>query len=173
MPFLDKLLRTLSALLSCVSPSSPAPLAAAGVTCLWQKQPPCLLFLLGLLHLREVPLPLLGSLQQDTSSPSNVSSAHTFPFPPQAAVNIKISMCHKVRYVSLHFSSLWKSRRKQKRRKKQSRNKRGVSRWGLKRDRKSIRQCVWAPHRGLKITWDSCFLVFFLLPPTLSSETSH
>lgn len=109
---------------------------------------------------------LLGSLQQDTSSPSNISSAHMFPLPPQAAVNIKISMCHKVRYVSLHFSSLRKSRRKQKRKKKQSRNKRGVSRWELKRDRKSIRQCVWAPHQGLKITLRFLFFgfVFFYLP---------
>jgi len=54
-----------------------------------QKQPSQFVVSAVLLHLHHVSLPLCGSLQQDTSSPSTVSSLPTFPPPPQAEVNIE------------------------------------------------------------------------------------
>lgn len=96
-----------------------------------QKQTPRFVVSAVLLHLHHVPLPLLGSLQQDASSPSTVYSACMFLPPPQAGVNIeyvkpagamKLSMSHCI------FLFSEKAGGKKKRRSKQSRNKRGVSR---------------------------------------------
>lgn len=67
-----------------------------------QEQPLQFVVSAVLLHLHHVLLPLLGSLCQDTGSPSTLSSVPTFP-PPQAGVNIeyvksagamKLSMSH-------------------------------------------------------------------------------
>lgn len=53
-----------------------------------QKQPRQFVVSSVQLHLHHVPLPLLDSLWQDTSSPGTVSSMPMFP-PPQAGVNVE------------------------------------------------------------------------------------
>lgn len=146
-----------------------------------QKQPPQFVFSAGWLHVHQVPLPLHGFQRQDSSSSSTISSAPLFPSLPQGGVNTEYGeyqQVNLVKHVSLCFSCFWEGSRKQKRRKKQARNKRDVSGWGLKRDRKSMRQwvCLRSPLRSenhLRFLFLYFPPFFFLLPPTLSSETVH
>lgn len=92
VPFLAMrlLLQAVSALLSYVSPSSPSSLPSCrSYLSVSRSSPPQFIVSAGWLHLHQVPLPLHGSLRQDTSSPSTISSAHTFSPAPQAEMNIE------------------------------------------------------------------------------------
>lgn len=171
VPFLAMalLLQVVSALLSCVSPSYPSSiLSCRSYLPVSTSSPPQFVVSAGWLHLHQF---IFMAPWGRTPAHQHQLFCTFIPPTPQAGVSMEgISRCHQVKHVSLRFSCFWESSRKQKRRKKQSRKKRGVSRWGLKRNRKSIRQwiCLRSPLRSEN---HLRFLFLYFHPPFFSSTS--